>query len=170
MHKYDWSNVDSRLCFLATDCDGLVYGFTHKPKLTDWGFAPTNGFSKQVYGACCGFGFNKEWRESLEERPKEPAMSEFKAGDWVKTQGHSGLMIIYKVTGEKAIVDVISRTGKSIGLSGYKLSEIEHASEDEIKAGHRIDHILQEGNMVHDLGDDSPIENHISPNCQSREV
>lgn len=78
MHKYDWSNVDSRLSFLATDCDGLVYGFTHKPKLTDWGFAPTNGFSKQVYGACCGFGFNKEWRESLEERPKEPVMSEFK--------------------------------------------------------------------------------------------
>lgn len=66
-------------------------------------------------------------------------MSEFKVGDWVKTQGHSGLMIIYKVTGEKAIVDVISRTGKSIGLSGYKLSEIEHASEDEIKAGHRIE-------------------------------
>ncbi|WP_337080784.1 hypothetical protein [Acinetobacter pittii] len=83
MHKYDWSNVDSRLSFLATDCDGLVYGFTHKPKLTDWGFAPTNGFSKQVYGACCGFGFNKEWRDSLEERPKEPAMSEFKVGDKV---------------------------------------------------------------------------------------
>lgn len=88
-------------------------------------------------------------------------MSEFKVGDWVKTQGHKGLMIIYKVTGEKAIVDVISRAGKSIGLTGYKLSEIEHASEDEIKAGHRIDN---------DLGDDFPIENHISPHCQSRDV
>ncbi|MDO7524278.1 hypothetical protein Q5M60_04810 [Acinetobacter baumannii] len=84
MNKYDWSNVDSRLSFLATDCDGLVYGFTHEPKLTDWGFAPTNGFSKQVYGACCGFGFGSEWRESLEERPKDPAMSEFegKSGKW----------------------------------------------------------------------------------------
>lgn len=88
-------------------------------------------------------------------------MSEFKVGDWVKTQGHIGLMIIYKVTGEKAIVDVISRSGKSIGLSGYKLSEIEHASEAEIKAGHHIDN---------DLGDDFPIENHISPHCQSKDV
>ncbi len=76
-------------------------------------------------------------------KKKEPAMSEFKVGDWVKTQGHIGLMVIYKVTGEKAIVDVISRTGKSIGLSGYKLSEIEHASEDEIKAGHRIDNDMR---------------------------
>lgn len=119
-------------------------------------------------------------------------MSEFKAGDWVKTQGHSGLMIIYKVTGEKAIVDVISRTGKSIGLSGYKLSEIEHASEAEIKAGHRIDNPCkccnghgEVGNMFesfvcpecngdrverNDLGDDFPIENHISPNCKVTEA
>ncbi|MBV6768401.1 hypothetical protein [Acinetobacter baumannii] len=88
-------------------------------------------------------------------------MSEFKVGDWVKTQGHIGLMVIYKVTGEKAIVDVISRTGKSIGLSGYKLSEIEHASEAEIKAGRRIDN---------DMGDDSHIENHISPNCKVEDV
>ena len=40
------------------------------------------------------------------------------------------------------------------------------ADKEEIKAGHRIDHISQEGNMVHDLGDDSHIENHISPLCK----
>ncbi|MEV8215754.1 hypothetical protein [Leifsonia sp. NPDC077715] len=117
-------------------------------------------------------------------------MSEFKAGDWVKTQGHSGLMIIYKVTGEKAIVDVISRAGKSIGLSGYKLSEIEHASEDEIKAGHPLNDIKMEvtygiklndlgvvtmgfdpgKDITHDLGDDSHIENRISPLCKSKDV
>ncbi|MFI3091874.1 hypothetical protein KWF57_18535 [Acinetobacter baumannii] len=114
-------------------------------------------------------------------------MSEFKAGDWVKTQGHRGLMIIYKVTGEKAIVDVISRTGKSIGLSGYKLSEIEHASEAEIKAGHPLNNIKMEvtyGIKLNDLavaamsfsqqqdniGDDSHIENHISPLCKSKDV
>lgn len=117
-------------------------------------------------------------------------MSEFKVGDWVKTQGHRGLMIIYKVTGEKAIVDVISRTGKSIGLSGYKLSEIEHASEDEIKAGHPLNDIKIEvtygiklndlgvvtmgfdlgRDITHDLGDDSHIENHISPLCKSKDV
>lgn len=117
-------------------------------------------------------------------------MSEFKAGDWVKTQGHRGLMIIYKVTGEKAIVDVISRTGKSIGLSGYKLSEIEHASEAEIKAGHALDDIKIQvsygiklndlgvvtmgfdlgRDITNDLGDDFPIENHISPNCKVEDV
>ncbi|EXA70280.1 hypothetical protein J503_0504 [Acinetobacter baumannii 984213] len=93
---------------------------------------------------------------------KEPVMSEFKAGDWVKTQGHVGLMVIYKVTGEKAIVDVISRTGKSIGLSGYKLSCLEHASEAEIKAGHRIDK-PSDSRELEIL--DKP-ENHISPNCK----
>ncbi|MGM7368412.1 hypothetical protein GNY86_21730 [Acinetobacter baumannii] len=122
-------------------------------------------------------------------------MSEFKAGDWVKTQGHVGLMVIYKVTGEKAIVDVISRTGKSIGLSGYKLSCLEHASEAEIKAGHRIDKpsysreletldepigSLQElypefAKVLHEnflelLGDDAHIENHINPLCKSKDV
>lgn len=93
-------------------------------------------------------------------------MSEFKVGDWVKTQGHIGLMVIYKVTGEKAIVDVISRTGKSIGLSGYKLSEIEHASEAEIKAGHRIDKPSNSG----ELETLDKLENHISPNCKVEDV
>lgn len=114
-------------------------------------------------------------------------MSEFKAGDWVKTQGHRGLMIIHKVTGEKAIVDVISRTGKSIGLSGYKLSEIEHASEAEIKAGHALDDIkiqvsygiklndmavagIEFSQQIDNLGDDSHIENHISPFCKVEDV
>ncbi|MCY0274102.1 MULTISPECIES: hypothetical protein [Acinetobacter] len=123
-------------------------------------------------------------------KKKEPAMSEFKAGDWVKTQGHIGLMVIYKVTGEKAIVDVISRTGKSIGLSGYKLSEIERASEAEIKAGHRIessnDQAISDCSVSNlcqndtqnslpikqenqDMGDDSHIENRISPLCKSKD-
>lgn len=43
---------------------------------------------------------------------------------------------------------------------------IRHATPKEIAAGHRIDHISQEGNMVHDLGDDSHIENHVSPHCK----
>ena len=45
-------------------------------------------------------------------------------------------------------------------------SNFRHATEQEIKTGHRIDHISQEGNMVHDLGDDSHIENHVSPLCK----
>lgn len=38
-------------------------------------------------------------------------------------------------------------------------SEIRLASPEEIAAGHRIDN---------DMGDDSHIENHISPNCKVR--
>ena len=45
-------------------------------------------------------------------------------------------------------------------------SNFRHATPEEIAAGNRIDHISQEGNMVHDLGDDSHIENHVSPNCK----
>ena len=45
-------------------------------------------------------------------------------------------------------------------------SNFRYATPEEIKAGHRIDHISQEGNMVHDLGDDSHIENHISTLCK----
>ena len=45
-------------------------------------------------------------------------------------------------------------------------SNFRNATPEEIAAGHRIDHISQEGNMVHDLGDDSHIENHVSPNCK----
>lgn len=36
-------------------------------------------------------------------------------------------------------------------------SNFRHATEQEIAAGHRIDN---------DMGDDSHIENHVSPNCK----
>lgn len=35
--------------------------------------------------------------------------------------------------------------------------DIRHATPEEIKAGHRIDN---------DMGDDTHIENHVSPNCK----
>ena len=41
-------------------------------------------------------------------------------------------------------------------------SEIRLASPEEIAAGHRIDHIGD----VNDMGDDSHIENHVSPLCK----
>ena len=40
-------------------------------------------------------------------------------------------------------------------------SNFRHATEQEIAAGHRIDN---------DMGDDSHIENHISPNCKLSEA
>ena len=43
------------------------------------------------------------------------------------------------------------------------LSEIRLATNVEIKAGHRIDHIVE----VNDMVDDAHIENHISPLCKT---
>lgn len=48
--------------------------------------------------------------------------------------------------------------------------EFRHATPEEIAAGHRIDHIHQSGKLVTDLGDDFPIENHISPMCEVKDV
>ena len=39
---------------------------------------------------------------------------------------------------------------------------IRHATPEEIAAGHRIDHFVD----VNDMGDDTHIENHVSPNCK----
>ena len=41
-------------------------------------------------------------------------------------------------------------------------SEIRLASPEEIAAGHRIDHFVD----INDMGDDTHIENHVSPNCK----
>ena len=41
-------------------------------------------------------------------------------------------------------------------------SEIRLASPEEIAAGHRIDHFVD----INEMGDDSHIENHVSPNCK----
>ena len=69
-------------------------------------------------------------------------------------------------------------------------SNFRHATHEEIKAGHRIDHIVDVNEMVDanagvtvitpkgtskvkggmtafvDMGDDTHIENHVSPNCK----
>ncbi|MDO7225143.1 hypothetical protein Q5M53_02580 [Acinetobacter baumannii] len=42
-----------------------------------------------------------------------------------------------------------------------KFGWINYRNQEEQIAGHRIDN---------DMGDDFPIENHISPHCQSRDV
>ena len=41
-------------------------------------------------------------------------------------------------------------------------SNFRHATPEEIAVEHRIDHIVD----VNDMGDDSHIENHISPLCK----
>lgn len=49
----------------------------------------------------------------------------------------------------------------SAGIDIY-LKDISHATSEEIAAGHRIDHIEQDN----DMGDDTHIENHVSPLCK----
>ena len=51
----------------------------------------------------------------------------------------------------------------STGINGYTdFSHLRHATPDEIAAGHRIDHFVD----INDMGDDTHIENHVSPNCK----
>lgn len=51
--------------------------------------------------------------------------------------------------------------GKDGLLHPYHVLEFNHATPQEIAAVHRIDN---------DMGDDFPIENHISPLCKSKDV
>ncbi|MBR7715579.1 hypothetical protein [Acinetobacter nosocomialis] len=94
-------------------------------------------------------------------------MSEFKFGDKVCFLGGHSLPEffggVYEVIGQTiaGIFNdeyVLNDKGKNRRVS-YKA--IRHATPEEIAAGHRIDN---------DMGDDFPIENRISPNCQSRDV
>lgn len=65
--KYDWSGVESRIKFIAMDCDGQIYGFTHKPYYNPFGFGMTDGFSKRLYVKNSVLS----WQDSLEERPND---------------------------------------------------------------------------------------------------
>ncbi|MGP4772540.1 hypothetical protein ACS125_18630 [Acinetobacter sp. PFS20] len=123
---------------------------------------------------------------------KEPVMSEFKefkAGDKVVFKYGSmpkDLMTIEFVSLDGSCVDVFEDFNPI-------LSEVlDYATTEEIAAGHRIDEVVpvyadvkfpynvltgeQVGavmNATHfsyDLGDDFPIENHISPNCNAKDV
>ncbi|MGQ1234091.1 hypothetical protein ACT43E_08140 [Acinetobacter baumannii] len=94
-------------------------------------------------------------------------MSEFKVGDKVCFLGGHSLPEffggVYEIIGQTiaGIFNdeyVLNDKGKNRRVS-YKT--IRHATPQEIAAGHRIDN---------DMGDDSHIENHISPHCQSKDV
>ncbi|WVH13536.1 transcriptional regulator [Acinetobacter phage vB_AbaM_fThrA] len=86
-------------------------------------------------------------------------MSEFKVGDYVVHPKFSnkGLYKIYEISGSIIKVQLMPNGRKSYSFK----SDIRHATPEEIAAGHRIDN---------DMGDDSHIENHISPLCKSKDV
>ncbi|MDQ9841220.1 hypothetical protein PGK08_014645 [Acinetobacter baumannii] len=92
---------------------------------------------------------------------KEPAMSEFKVGDWVKRTDKITESIYQISSIDKDLIKCnFIKNGENWRLHTTK-GEIEYATPEEIAAGHRIDN---------DLGDDFPIENRISPHCQSKDV
>ncbi|HEM7379619.1 TPA: hypothetical protein U2N26_002991 [Acinetobacter nosocomialis] len=88
-------------------------------------------------------------------------MSEFKKGDILvnKTAVNTGTIeLIYE---QKYYFHGLSKDFGIITISKKKLAKYRKANKAEEEAGHRIDN---------DMGDDSHIENHISPLCKSKDV
>lgn len=128
------------------------------------------------------------WMNTLPE-DKEPAMSEFKVGDKVVFQNSkSDDTEIYTV---EAVLD----GGRFLGINDYRQAfssiKFRHAEPQEKAAGHRIessnDQAISDCSVSNlcqndtqnslpikqenqDMGDDSHIENHISPLCKSKDV
>lgn len=88
-------------------------------------------------------------------------MSEFKVGDWIK-RTDKRTESIYQISSiDKDLIKCnFIKNGENWCLHTTK-GEIEHATPKETAAGRRIDK---------DIGDDSHIENHISPLCKSKDV
>ena len=88
-------------------------------------------------------------------------MSEFKKGDIIvnQTAVNSGLVeLLYE---HKHYFHGFSKDFGIITIAKEKLDRYRKATEAEKQIGHRIDN---------DMGDDSHIENHISPNCKVEEL
>ncbi len=96
----------------------------------------------------------------------EPAMSEFKVGDWVKRTDKITESIYQISSIDKDLIKCnFIKNGENWRLHTTK-GEIEYATPEEIAAGHRIDKPSNSGELEtldHE-------ENHISPNCQSKDV
>lgn len=80
-------------------------------------------------------------------------MSEFKAGDHAIYM-HPAYILVYLIQAVKGMEILVNE----VWFDGY---HFRHATPEEIAAGCRIDN---------DMGDDSHIENHISPLCKSKDV
>lgn len=70
MSKYDWSNVPDEVEWIATDSNGLVFGYDVEPIQKEWGkfihhsdfiYFPHKNWIKPFKG---------DWRDSLEKRPE----------------------------------------------------------------------------------------------------
>ncbi len=99
-------------------------------------------------------------------KKKEPAMSEFKVGDWI-VRTDKRTESIYQITSiqEGLIKCTFKKNGEDWRLHTTK-GEIEHATPEEIAAGHRID----KPSNPRELETLDKLENHISPNCKVEDV
>lgn len=125
-------------------------------------------------------------------------MSEFKVGDKIVYHSlpHQRLFYVKASLSDSIVVrECLDEAGAKCFSEFHPYTDIRHATTQEIAAGHRIDKpsnsreletidepvgSLQElhpefAKVLHEnflelLGDDFPIENQISPNCQSRDV
>lgn len=91
-------------------------------------------------------------------KPNEVSM--FKVGDKVVNDAfiNSDIYVFKKLMPEIGMALIAHDDDE--GACG--LYSLRHATPEEIKAGHRIDHFVD----INDMVDDSHIENHISPNCK----
>lgn len=97
---------------------------------------------------------------------KEPAMSEFKVGDWVKRTDKITESIYQISSIDKDLIKCnFIKNGESWRLHTTK-GEIEFATPEEIAAGHRID----KPSNPRELETLDKTENHISPNCKVEDV
>lgn len=71
--KYDWLNVPDEVNWIATDEDGVICGYSQKPRLTKNGkiwLCKADDISSWVCNIYpFNYGFCENWRDSLEERP-----------------------------------------------------------------------------------------------------
>ncbi len=97
---------------------------------------------------------------------KEPAMSEFKVGDWVKRTDKITESIYQISSIDKDLIKCnFIKNGESWRLHTTK-GEIEFATPEEIAAGHRID----KPSNPRELETLDKPENHISLNCKVEDV
>jgi hypothetical protein len=70
MSKYDWSSVPKEVNWIATDSNGVVFGYSSMPEEKEFGkFMHTSDFLYFPYNGWMP-AYQGSWRESLEERPK----------------------------------------------------------------------------------------------------
>ncbi|WP_151789512.1 hypothetical protein [Acinetobacter nosocomialis] len=89
-------------------------------------------------------------------------MSEFKVGDKITTLLCDDILTVIGIGhGHFLKAKGFNCHGMIDGECNVLSFQVKHATPEEIAAGHRIDN---------DLGDDSHMENHISPLCKSKDV